>query len=117
MQKIDLFHRLAEKKPGDFTAEDKQKLSPFFQVGSIAQIPGSSLRGLFRTLVEIISWSKPLAVSSDPLMYRSVDTTSNGIKYRNRLMEEVKERTFRPRFKAGYMRNVAVNGTSSQLAK
>lgn len=104
MQKIDLFRRLGGKKPTEITVADKIERAPFFKASNTAQIPGSSLRGLFRTLVEVISWSRPLAVSSDPLVYRSVDTTSNGIKYRNRLMEAIDERTFRPRIKAGYMR-------------
>ncbi len=104
LQKIDLFRKLSAKRPTEVTPADKAERAPFYRVGSTAQIPGSSLRGLFRTLVEIISWSKPLSVSTDPLVYRSVDTTSNGIKYRDRLMEEVAERTFRPKIKAGYMR-------------
>ena len=104
MQKIDLFRQLEGKKPAEITVAEKIERAPFFKARNTAQIPGSSLRGLFRTLVEVISWSRPLAVSSDPLVYRSVDTTSNGIKYRNRLMEAIDERTFRPRIKAGYMR-------------
>jgi CRISPR-associated protein (TIGR03986 family) len=50
-------------------------------------IPGSSLRGMLRTLAEIIGYGKIDAVSEELLVYRSVDTTSHGLHYRERLMQ------------------------------
>lgn len=53
------------------------------------RIPGSSLRGMLRTLVEIVSYSKVHYVSDDPLVYRAVgDTTTHGKRYRDRIMRE-----------------------------
>ena len=77
------------------------------------RIPGSSLRGMLRQLVEIISYSKVQWVSEQPLVYRAVgDTTSHGEKYRNRIMKNDGQRSNRsgklawhytPLVKAGYI--------------
>lgn len=49
-------------------------------------IPGSSLRGMLRTLVEMVSYGKLDRVSDTNLVYRAVgDTTSLGKDYRARL--------------------------------
>ncbi len=68
-------------------------------------IPGSSLRGLFRSAIEIISFSKVEPVANMRFTYRSVgDTTSHGKYYRNALLEEVTpNREYRPKMKAGYL--------------
>lgn len=51
------------------------------------RIPGSSLRGMVRALVEIIGYGKMAAVTNSRQVYRSVgDTTSHGETYRNRIM-------------------------------
>ncbi|MDW8233849.1 MAG: TIGR03986 family CRISPR-associated RAMP protein [Roseiflexaceae bacterium] len=77
------------------------------------RIPGSSLRGMLRQIVEIISYSKVQWVSEQPLVYRAVgDTTSHGEKYRNRIMKNDGQRPNRsgkpawhytPLVKAGYI--------------
>lgn len=77
------------------------------------RIPGSSLRGMLRQLVEIVSYSKVQWVSRDPLVYRAVgDTTTHGKKYRDRVMREdgqQRDRTgkstwrYTPLVKAGYI--------------
>jgi CRISPR-associated protein (TIGR03986 family) len=77
------------------------------------RIPGSSLRGMLRQLVEIISYSKVQCVSDQPLVYRAVgDTTSHGKKYRDRVMHEDGQRANRdgkpawhytPLVRAGYI--------------
>lgn len=76
-------------------------------------IPGSSLRGMLRQLVEIVSSSKVQWVSEQPLVYRAVgDTTSHGKKYRDRIMHEDGRRPSRrgtmawhytPLVRAGYI--------------
>lgn len=48
-------------------------------------IPGSSLRGMLRTLVEIVSYGKIMRVSERKLFFRTVDDTAVGIHYRNRM--------------------------------
>ncbi len=50
-------------------------------------IPGSSLRGMIRTLVEIIGFGKMTHVYDERLIYRAVgDTTSLGQMYRKKLL-------------------------------
>ncbi|MGB0384012.1 MAG: TIGR03986 family type III CRISPR-associated RAMP protein [Ardenticatenaceae bacterium] len=77
-------------KKRDFRDQIKNK-SDFFYTDpdKTPRIPGSSLRGMLRTLVEIVSYSKIEYVTHQQLVYRSVgDTTSHGKKYRNRLMRD-----------------------------
>ncbi|MCB0256079.1 MAG: TIGR03986 family CRISPR-associated RAMP protein [Anaerolineae bacterium] len=77
------------------------------------RIPGSSLRGMLRQLVEIVSYGKMEFVSAQKLVYRSVgDTTSHGEEYRKRVMHydgETSNRSgkrtkqYTPLVKAGYI--------------
>ena len=78
------------------------------------RIPGSSLRGMLRQIVEIISYSKVQWVSDQPLVYRAVgDPTSHGNEYRKRVMRDDGQRPNRsgkmawhytPLVKAGYIK-------------
>ena len=52
-------------------------------------IPGSSLRGMIRTMVEIISHSKLAPVSDRMLFYRTVDNSSVGKEYKKRVVGKV----------------------------
>lgn len=77
--------------------------------GKTPFLPGSSLRGMVRTLMEIITYAKPGAVTKNQLVYRSVgDTSSQGEAYRNRLMatDPALKNHFTPKVKAGFMRQV-----------
>lgn len=68
-------------------------------------IPGSTLRGMLRNLVEIVSYSKLSWVSDKELVYRAVgDITSHGQKYRDRLMRDDGNKYYTPLIQAGYMR-------------
>ena len=87
--------------------------SAFFYIVSQDQpvIPGSSLRGLIRSLVEIVSYGKVSPVSDRRLVYRAVgDTTSHGESYRKRLMqfdgERDRQKYYTPLMRAGYMKKV-----------
>ncbi len=71
-------------------------------------IPGSSLRGLLRGIVEIVSYSKIQNVSDKKLVYRAVgDTTSHGNAYRDRLMqfdgERNRKKHYTPLIRGGYI--------------
>jgi len=67
-------------------------------------IPGSSLRGMLRTIVEIVSFSKIERVSDQQLIYRAVgDTTSLGRKYRERLLRQENRNTYSFLMQAGYI--------------
>ncbi|MBN1657450.1 MAG: TIGR03986 family CRISPR-associated RAMP protein [Anaerolineae bacterium] len=76
-------------------------------------IPGSSLRGMLRTMVEIAGYGKVQWVSDRQLVYRAVgDTTSHGEAYRDRLMRSDGEGQeggkrfylYTPLMRAGYLR-------------
>ena len=72
-------------------------------------IPGSSLRGMIRSLVEIVAHGKLSPVTDSPLIYRAVgDTSSHGDAYRDQLFESdpARKNHFTPRFKGGYMRQI-----------
>ena len=69
-------------------------------------IPGSSLRGMVRTLVEIVGYGKMQWVTDEPLVFRAVgDTTSLGNYYRGHLLiqEENDKNSFTPLMLAGYL--------------
>lgn len=67
-------------------------------------IPGSSLRGMLREMVEIVAFAKVQPVTKARLVYRAIgDTTSFGQSYRQRLMHEDSKRHFTHLMKAGYM--------------
>ncbi len=91
-----------------FQREQQAKdLSDFFYINPVNQspvIPGSSLRGMLRTLVEIISFGKVERVTDSGLVYRAVgDTTSLGDCYRVRLLKEEGQMTYSFLMQAGYM--------------
>lgn len=83
------------------------------------RIPGSSLRGMLRALVEIVGYGKMEAVTDNRLVYRSVgDTTKHGETYRDRIMhydgqgrnrEGKPCRQYTPLVEAGYMHLKAGN--------
>lgn len=52
-------------------------------------IPGSSLRGMLRNVLEIVSYSKVQRVANKQLFYRTVDNTAVGRHYRNRMTGKV----------------------------
>ncbi|MCA0350442.1 MAG: TIGR03986 family CRISPR-associated RAMP protein [Chloroflexi bacterium] len=82
------------------TAPTKNKPDFFASPGQRAVIPGSSLRGLMRSLVEIVSHSKIDLVTRKYLFFRSVDTTNLGMHYRQRMTNQVR---------AGFLRLQADN--------
>ena len=95
------------------SGKESKELSDFFYTDldrKVPTLPGSSLRGMLRSLVEIAGYGKLNLVSDRPLVYRAVaDTSSIGNNYRNRLLREVGNKTYEFRAQAGYMR-VTDNG-------
>ncbi len=74
-------------------------------------IPGSTLRGMLRSLIEIASFGKVSDVHSRRLIYRAIgDTTTHGEKYREQLMrletgkQSGNEKYYTPLMLGGYMR-------------
>lgn len=100
-------------------AKDKPE---FFTVdGQAPIIPGSSLRGLFRLLVEVVSHSRLSQVTDEPHAFRALDATSLGAYYRKRLVKEFQDKNTKtiylePLVQAGYIRKKN-NGWYIQPAK
>lgn len=72
------------------TAPTKNKPDFFASPGQRAVIPGSSLRGMIRSLIEIVSHSKIALVTRKHLFFRSVDKTNLGEHYRKRMTNQIR---------------------------
>ncbi|MCC7209690.1 MAG: TIGR03986 family CRISPR-associated RAMP protein [Anaerolineae bacterium] len=71
--------------------ENRDK-SDFFQLQGKPIVPGSSLRGMLRSLVEIVAFGKIQPVTDKRLVYRAVgDTTSYGLSYREMMLGPAKD--------------------------
>lgn len=68
-----------------------KNLAEFFYTAKVNEpvIPGSSLRGMLRSLLEIITFSKVQWVSDKKLFFRTVDDTAVGRYYRSRMTNKV----------------------------
>ena len=79
----------------DFPCQEKDeqvKNKPeFFHIGDerTPVIPGSSLRGMLRALLEIVSYGKMSWVSEKQLFFRTMDMTAVGSYYRGRMGNHV----------------------------
>ncbi|HFQ93265.1 MAG TPA: TIGR03986 family CRISPR-associated RAMP protein [Anaerolineae bacterium] len=71
------FRRLPRNKPD------------FFAIQETPVIPGSSLRGMLRNLLEIITYSKMKWVTDKKLFFRTMDDSVVGESYRRRMMDNV----------------------------
>jgi len=72
--------------------EDRLKnKDDFFHTGDATRpiIPGSSLRGMLRSLVEIVSYGKVSRVSDKKLFFRTMDDSAVGDHYRGRMSDRV----------------------------
>lgn len=87
----------------DYFEKDKPKVTTipecqeFFHRGNadIPVIPGSTLRGMTRAIVEIMSYSKISPVSEKQLIYRAVaDSTSFGNQYREKMLDKLGDKHF-----------------------
>jgi CRISPR-associated protein (TIGR03986 family) len=77
----------------------------FFSPANKTRIPGSSLRGMVRTMVEIMSFGKFGVFNDRRLYYRTVaDTSALGKQYRNIMIDE--NDNFFPKIKAGILKKV-----------
>jgi len=98
---------LTEEEYKEKLEKEKRKetyINPdFFSPGGLPRIPGSSLRGMIRTLVEIVSFGKFGFFDDARLYYRAVgDTSRLGIDYRNKMVDT--SNNYFPKFKAGILR-------------
>lgn len=78
-----------QKQGQELPFRERVKNRPeFFYTADKTQpvIPGSSLRGMLRGALEIASYGKVERVTDKHLFYRSVDNTSLGLEYRERMV-------------------------------
>lgn len=73
------FRQAMKNKPEFFTTHDPER----------PVIPGSSLRGMLRNLVEIITYSKVQWATDKKLFFRTMDDSVVGESYRQRMMDNV----------------------------
>ena len=99
------FEAVGEEPFYKLSKDQKQERAKFFILrDNEPVIPGSSLRGMIRALVEIVGYGKVQPVTKEPLVYRAVgDTTSLGDAYRARLMRDEGKKHYTPLMQAGYL--------------
>lgn len=78
------FQHQEQDKQGKNTPEFFYTSNPHMPV-----IPGSSLRGMLRSLLEIVSYSKIKWVSEKQLFFRTFDNTTAGDLYRERMSNNI----------------------------
>lgn len=78
MYTVEQYEKFGNKKSKDLTPEEKNQRAPFYTLQQNPVIPGSSLRGMLRELVEIVSNGRMRWVSKSPTFtYRAVADKSN----------------------------------------
>lgn len=81
------------EKIRDMMGDDvmREEYAQFFHHSNVEEpmIPGSSLRGMVRNIMEIASSARMPWVTSKQLFFRTVDNSSVGIHYRDRMMDNV----------------------------
>ena len=82
---------------------DDKKNPDFFSPGGKLKIPGSSIRGMTRFLVEIVSWGKFSFFSNKTLYYRGLADTSSLRNEYQQNMSSGDKKTKQYHFKAGYL--------------
>ncbi|CUS05066.2 RNA binding S1 domain protein [Candidatus Promineifilum breve] len=99
----------AESNEGTAHLQKMRNKPEFFHTGdpNAPVIPGSSLRGMIRTICEILGHGKFGPAPERPLVYRAVgDISSHGEAYRKLLMDEQpgQKNWFIPKYQGGFIR-------------
>lgn len=85
--------------------KESKNNSDFFSPAKRIRIPGSSLRGMIRNLIEIASYGKFISFENKRLFFRAVaDTSSLGHDYKNIMVDEANN--YFPKIKAGILKKV-----------
>jgi CRISPR-associated protein (TIGR03986 family) len=103
---LAFFSQWGQTAFNELPEEQKEERARFFSLGDTERpvIPGSSLRGMVRALVEIAGYGKVDWVTDEALVFRAVgDTTSLGRYYRGRLLRDDGRKRFTALMKAGYL--------------
>ena len=102
------FAKFNDKSDEDLSDEEKKEkrktLAPFFENGAnqYPTIPGSSLRGMLRTLVEIVSYSKIDKVIDIPQIKNLVKSSWHDLKHASKVTVHVESMTWHPH-KGGFI--------------
>lgn len=89
---LEEFLQQERKKDEDKPFKQQVKNTPHFfytRDPDKPVIPGSSLRGMLRSLVEIVGYGKMQWVMDKQLFFRTVDDTAVGRHYRGRMTEKI----------------------------
>lgn len=83
----------------------------FFSPGKKIKIPGSSIRGLIRTLVEIVSWSKLKYIDNTLLFYRTLADKCESVRkeYQKNISYGDKSQSPNSTIYAGYLKKDGFN--------
>jgi CRISPR-associated protein (TIGR03986 family) len=101
----DFFALNSDKAFHELTQAQREERAQFYQQHSKPVVPGSSLRGMVRQLVEIISFGKFLDVTGKSLFFRTLDTSTIGKDYGKRMSGgDRKGKGYFPLAKAGYIK-------------
>jgi len=88
----DDFTATGQKSFDELSTDQAKRRAQFYSVeGTTPRLPGSSLRGMIRALVEIITFSKMDWVTNEPLVYRAVADDAEsplGKTYRDQLRRD-----------------------------
>lgn len=115
MQSKELFDAIGETPFYMLTPAQQERVAQFFTLydADCPVIPGSSLRGMLRALIEIVGYAKMQDVTNEPLIFRAVgDTTSLGELYRDAVMQtdaappNDRRKFFTPRIQAGFLERI-----------
>ncbi len=91
MMTPEFFEDFGGKSFYELDADKKNERARFFHLDDIEKpvIPGSSLRGMIRNLAEIIAYGKIKWTTEEKLFFRTVDTSTVGVHYRQRMVGKV----------------------------
>ena len=107
MSEPDSYAEFKKTRLHEMSDERKRQYARFYSLDNngLPAIPGSSLRGMVRSIVEVAAYGKMQWVTNKPLVFRAVgDTSSLGVYYRKLLMRDDEGgRKFTPLVQAGYL--------------
>ncbi len=92
----ELFQKLGDKSFNELTGSEQKEYANFFLLDGVPIIPGSTIRGMIRNLVEIAGFGSIKWVTKENLTYRAVGDTSSLGKFYRAQMD-------RSKIRAGYM--------------
>ncbi len=103
--------KLTTKSPVYIAGEDEGEEKRFFHHGDPNQpvIPGSSLRGMLRSLVEIISYSKLKPITTNKLFFRDIRNRNYQLRFMSQGHKSDGTPVYWTNVKAGFLREKGGN--------